>query len=155
MLAIHCCNAPLRTHVTHLFWNRRSVTSNFTSCTHILSPMQVLQPGGYSQHPSGIQPHHFGEMPGGGASSGWLLIQMCIPQLGVKLPLTTEALPLLNKYSCCSKYEPTTRMNGLEGTLKSNRRVGKEEFNIAKGKYSLISLSLSSSGKYPRITLIW
>lgn len=85
---------------------------------------------------------------GGAASSDWLLIQMCI------LPLDHRALPLLNKYSCCSKHEPTIRMNGMEGILKGNRRVGKE-FNITKGKYSLVSLSLTSSGKCPRITLIW
>lgn len=150
----YCCNASLRTHVTHLFWNRKWMTSDFTSHTHVLSPIQVFQPGGYSQHPAAIQPHHFGEMPGGAASSGWLLIQMCIPQLGLETPLDYRALPLLNKNSCCSKHEATIRMNGMEGILKSNRRVGKE-FNITKGKYSLLSLSLTSSGKYPRIDLIW
>lgn len=130
------------------------MTSDFTSCTSVLSPMQVLQPGGYSQHPAAIQPHHLGEVPGAGASSGWLLIQMYISQLGHEIPLDYRALPLLNKYSCCSKLEPTIRMNGMEGILKSNRRVGRE-FNITKGKYSSISLSLTSSGEYPRIALIW
>lgn len=101
-----------------------------------------------------IQPHHSGEMPGAGASSGWLLIQMGIPQLGLETALDYRALPLLHKYSCYSKHEPAIRMNGMEGILKGNRRVGKE-FDITKGKYSLILLSLSSSGKYPRIALIW
>lgn len=76
------------------------------------------------------------------------------PSWGHEIPLDYRALPLLNKYSCCSKLEPTIRMNGMEGILKSNRRVGRE-FNITKGKYSSISLSLTSSGEYPRIALIW
>lgn len=122
----------------------------FYSCTHILSPMQVLQPGGYSQQPAAIQPHHSGEMPGGGASSAHSDVH---PPAGLETPLDYRALPLLNKYSCCSKHEPSISMNGMEGILKCNRRVGKE-FNITKGKYSLISLSLTSSGKYPRIALM-
>lgn len=125
------------------------LTSSHTSCPHASPSARWALTA-----PTPTQPQHSAEMPGGGASSGWLLIQMGIPQLGLETPLNYRALPVLNKYSCCSKHEPTIRMNGMEGILNSNRRVDKE-FNITKGKYHLISLSLTSSGKYPRIALIW